>query len=184
MRERPIVSLRWAISERIWAMFEYCNLWSKPFERARTQTDPQAARRSRSFADCRSIAVTIGFLLPLVACCTLPPALSGRQPLLALPSGGIASQQPSQEVPPFGPHGEHPTPQEGTPPLTKKQKQGIVKSNFEKMKRDADELAALAKTLQEDLNKSNENVFSLRIVDRVEKIEKLAKKIRNEAKGE
>jgi len=52
------------------------------------------------------------------------------------------------------------------------------------MKRDADELAALAKTLQEDLNKSNENVFSLRIVDRVEKIEKLAKKIRNEAKGE
>jgi len=59
-----------------------------------------------------------------------------------------------------------------------------VKSNFEKMKRDADELAALAKTLQEDLNKSNENVFSLRIVDRAEKIEKLAKKIRNEAKGE
>ena len=130
-------------------MFEYCNLWSKPFERARTQTDPQAARRSRSFADPRSITVTIGFLLPLVACCTLPPALSGRQPLLAFPSGGIA-----------------------------------VKSNFEKMKRDADELAALAKTLQEDLNKSNENVFSLRIVDRAEKIEKLAKKIRNEAKGE
>ena len=68
--------------------------------------------------------------------------------------------------------------------MTKKQRQGIVKSNFEKMKRDADELAALAKTLQEDLNKSNENVFSLRIVDRAEKIEKLAKKIRNEAKGE
>jgi cellobiose phosphorylase len=59
----------------------------------------------------------------------------------------------------------------------------LLKDNFEKMKRDADELADLAKSLQEDLNKSNENVFSLGVVDKADKIEKLAKKIKGTARG-
>ncbi len=67
--------------------------------------------------------------------------------------------------------------------LQRKQKQEILRSNFEKMKHDAEELAGLAKSLQEDLSKSNENVFSLKIVDKAEKIEKLAKKIKNAARG-
>ncbi len=69
-------------------------------------------------------------------------------------------------------------------PLSGKQKQDILKSNFEKMKHDADDLAALAKSLQEDLNKSNENVLSLKIVEKAEKIEKLAKKIKATARGD
>lgn len=67
--------------------------------------------------------------------------------------------------------------------LSQKQKRDILKANFEKMKRDADELADLAKSLQEDLNKSNANVLSLGIVEKAEKIEKLAKKIKSTAKG-
>jgi len=59
-----------------------------------------------------------------------------------------------------------------------------MKSNFEKMKRDANELAGLAKSLQQDLNKSNQNVLSLKVLDRAEKIEKLARKIKTEAKGD
>ena len=51
------------------------------------------------------------------------------------------------------------------------------------MKRDADELADLAKSLQEDLNKSNQNVFSLGVVDKADKIEKLAKRIKGTARG-
>ncbi len=67
--------------------------------------------------------------------------------------------------------------------LQAKQKRDLLKSNFEKMKRDADELASLAKSLQEDLDKSNQNLLSLKIVNKAEKIEKLAKKIKEVAKG-
>ncbi|HZO99009.1 MAG TPA: hypothetical protein VFD30_01820 [Terriglobia bacterium] len=65
----------------------------------------------------------------------------------------------------------------------RKQKKELLKSNFEKMQQDARELVELAKSLEDDLNKSNENVLSLKIVDRADKIEKLARKIKNSAKG-
>ena len=58
-----------------------------------------------------------------------------------------------------------------------------MKANFEKMKRDAGELTDLAKALQEELNKSNENILSLDIVDKADKIEKLARKIKGTARG-
>ena len=70
-----------------------------------------------------------------------------------------------------------------TPSLKAKQKQELLKANFEKVKRDADDLLVLAKSLQEDVGKSNENVLSLRVVEKAEKIEKLAKRIKSTAKG-
>ena len=70
-----------------------------------------------------------------------------------------------------------------TPQLSGKQKHKLLKSNFEAMKREAGELAGLAKALQEELNKSNENVLSLDIVDKADKIEKLARKIKGTARG-
>ena len=77
------------------------------------------------------------------------------------------------------------TPQEPgpTPQIPSKQRQELLKSNFEKMKRNADELAALVKSLQEELGRSNENVLSLKIVSQAEKIEKLARRIKEAAKG-
>jgi hypothetical protein len=51
------------------------------------------------------------------------------------------------------------------------------------MKRDAGELADLAKALQDQLNKSNENILSLDIVDKADKIERLAKRIKTTARG-
>jgi hypothetical protein len=68
-------------------------------------------------------------------------------------------------------------------PLTGKQKRNLLKSNFEKMKRQARELTDLAKALQEELNTSNENVLSLDIVQKADKIEKLARKIKGTARG-
>jgi hypothetical protein len=89
-----------------------------------------------------------------------------------------------QGVPQQGHSQQAPGPAEAAPPpLSEKQKKDLLKDNFERMKRDADELADLAKSLQEDLNKSNENVFSLRVVDKAEKIEKLAKRIKGTARG-
>ena len=80
-----------------------------------------------------------------------------------------------QEMPPA-----EPEPPQG---LSQKQKRDLLKANFEQMKRDADALAALAKSLQEDLAKSNENVLSLHVVEKAEKIERLAKKIKGTARG-
>ena len=67
--------------------------------------------------------------------------------------------------------------------ITPKQRRELMKANLEKMKRDAEELASLAKALQEELDKSSENVLSLQIVDKAEKIEKLAKRIKSTARG-
>ena len=64
-----------------------------------------------------------------------------------------------------------------------KHQRDLLKFKFEKMKEDADELAELAKSLQEDLDESNENVLSVEVVKKAEKIEKLAKKIRSAARG-
>ena len=43
------------------------------------------------------------------------------------------------------------------------------------MKRQANELARRAKSLQDDLDKSNQNVLSLGVIDKAQRIEKLAK---------
>ncbi|MGD0697867.1 MAG: hypothetical protein ABSB82_23875 [Terriglobia bacterium] len=77
-----------------------------------------------------------------------------------------------------------PSENEPGPPLTPKQKQDLLKSNFEKLKKDAADLAALAKSLQQEIDTSNENVLSLKVVDKAEKIEKLARKIKTAAKGQ
>jgi len=80
-------------------------------------------------------------------------------------------------------HGAQTTEESPQIPLTGKQQRGLLKSNFEKMKHDAKELADLSKALQEELDKSNENVLSLGIVDKADKIEKLARKIKGTARG-
>jgi aconitase A len=66
--------------------------------------------------------------------------------------------------------------------LSSKQKRSLRKDRFNQMKEHADELAGLANSLHEDLENSNENVLSLDIIEKAKKIEKLAKKIREEAK--
>ena len=93
---------------------------------------------------------------------------------------GQSSPSPQRAQPP----NRVPTPEETTqPPVSEKQKRSILKSNFEKMRRDVDELAELTKQLQGDLDKSNENILSLGVIDKADKIEKLAKRIKSSAHG-
>ncbi len=54
---------------------------------------------------------------------------------------------------------------------------------LEKTRIEAAELSALADQLRDELNKMTFDVFSLDIVDKTEKIEKLAKKIKGDANG-
>ena len=67
--------------------------------------------------------------------------------------------------------------------MNARQKLRIVHANFERSKSDATELATLAKELRAELDKPNVNVLSLEVMNRIEKIQKLAKKIRDETKG-
>jgi hypothetical protein len=91
------------------------------------------------------------------------------------PSGGASSAGSVQDL--------QTIPDSREIPLSDKQKREMLKANFDRMKRDAKELADLAKDLQEQLDKSNENVLSLGIVDKADKIEKLARKIKSTARG-
>jgi hypothetical protein len=67
--------------------------------------------------------------------------------------------------------------------LTAKQKRELLKSRFEKMKDDAAQLATEANDLHEELDKSSVDILSLDVIQKADKIEKLAKKIKDEAKG-
>jgi len=110
-------------------------------------------------------------------------------PLQTAPGVPDAISPPSVDAPPvptplraqmpLPPHEE----EEPAARITRKQKRDLLKQNFEKMKRDAEELAALAKALQEELDKSNENLLSWQVVNKAEKIEKLAKRIKSTARG-
>lgn len=79
----------------------------------------------------------------------------------------MVSAQPQMEIP---------------PKLRAKQEKDLRKYRFEKLKDHAAELAKLSAALKEELDKSNENILSLEVVEKAEKIEKLAKKIQDEAK--
>jgi hypothetical protein len=67
-----------------------------------------------------------------------------------------------------------------TPP---DQKGDPKESNLEKTKTEAAELSTLADQVRNELNKMTVDVFSLDIVEKTEKIEKLAKKIKDNANG-
>jgi hypothetical protein len=70
-----------------------------------------------------------------------------------------------------------------SPELTPKQKRELMKSNFEKMRNDAAQLASMANELRDELNKTSVDILSVDVIHRAEKIEKLARKIKEEAKG-
>lgn len=63
-----------------------------------------------------------------------------------------------------------------------KRRQALREYNFEQMKKHAERLSKMAAALQKEIAKSNEDVLSLEIVRKAARIEKLAKKIKQEAK--
>ena len=65
--------------------------------------------------------------------------------------------------------------------ITPKEKEELKKSNLEKTRADAAELSALADDLRDELKKMNVNVLPLDVIEKTEKLEKLARKIKGEA---
>ena len=129
--------------------------------------------RSHGFYRARGVILLWGLLLTFTC---LPPALT--------------SAQSQQNPPPHGGRSGTPMPDESVNSRTEipesmsaQQRQSIMRANFEKSKSDAAELAALAKRLREELEKPNISVLSPDVINRADRIEKLAKKIRDETKG-
>jgi hypothetical protein len=116
-----------------------------------------------------------GFILPLgvgiVAALVLLASVSVRSAQNPAPLKNEEVPPPAAAVkneaapPPSNPKGESKNP------------------NLEKTKIDAAELSALADQLRDELKKMNANVLSLDIIDKTQKVEKLAKKIKGEAYG-
>ena len=135
--------------------------------------------RSQCFATLRRATLSWG-ILATVAC--LAAALASAQaPQFPAPQGS-SETHPGHRLLSDIPGADNLTRSESTQ-LTPQQKMRIMKANFETSKNDAAELAALAKGLREELNKPNLSELSAEFMTRLEKIQKLAKKIREETKG-
>lgn len=63
-----------------------------------------------------------------------------------------------------------------------RQQRELRKMRFEQMKQHASQLADMARSLQQDIEKSNEHILSAEVNEKAKKIEKLAGKIRSEAR--
>jgi hypothetical protein len=134
--------------------------------------------RSHWFARQRGVIFSMGLLITLTC---LAPAQAPAQPQQSIqnPAPPTSGHHALSAIP----DDARTTGNYGPAPMSDKQKLSIVQANFEKSKSDAAELAALAKRLREELDKPNANILSLEVINRAEKIEKLAKKIREETKG-
>ncbi len=142
--------------------------WGIPLlaEGARQEGNPDMFNAKRSYQAWLAVLAAVALITAKPVTCGQAPS-----PVKARSSLGYGPQlNPGEVEPP-------------APSLPAKQKRDLLKYNFNQMKKDVQELAKLAKSLQEDVDHSNENVLSLDVVSKAERIEKLAKKIKDAAKG-
>lgn len=128
----------------------------------------------RGFIIPLGLLVGVTFILPTTA-----PSRSGDGP--ADPqTAGPSHPEPVLHLP--SPH-EVPTEKASSPELTSKEKRELMKSYFKKTKDDVAQLADMVNGLRDELDKTSANTFSLAVIHKAENIEKLARKIKKEAKG-
>jgi len=99
------------------------------------------------------------------------------------PSGGVTRREAAAEIVAQQQSEIGSGQEQSQASTTARQKQYLLKANLERLRRDAGELADLSKALQEELNKSSESVLSLDVSAKADKIQKLAKKIKGNARG-
>ena len=67
--------------------------------------------------------------------------------------------------------------------MQKRAEKESSEKNYKELREAATELAELSKQLSAEIDESGQHVISARVFDRLDKIEKLAKRIRDKAKG-
>ena len=139
-------------------------------------------RASPWFTRQRGVILSLGLLIAL-ACLAPDPAAAQTQPSPPTAPGSRERHLHSWTTEAGVPADQSiPVPSESVEE-SPQQKRPVMRAKLEMSKNDAAELATLAKGLREVLDKPNVNVLSREVVDRAEKIEKLAKKIREETQG-
>ncbi len=131
---------------------------------------------SNEFAELRGIILLGGLLIILVGIAPSSPLAQSSAPGIQSP-GIQTNSSRSRPANPNDISNDLPV------PMTDAQRQSIMRANFAKSKSDAEELATLAKGLRDLLDNPNAKVPASEIVSRADKIERLAKKIRDETKG-
>jgi hypothetical protein len=113
---------------------------------------------------------------------TIPLALTAPLGLLA---SRIYARSVAQEMGTRAPHQATPYPDTPNPEdMPKIDPQKILQHNQEKIQDDVEKLYALAGQLKDQVTKTDStNVLSLPLVQKAEEIEKLAKQIKNLARG-
>ena len=140
-----------------------------------THLIPRPYFRAETRKKALTITVALAFLGSLAGPCCLSGQAQGQF------QGAFGS--PQQQLPDQSRFPNRSPEPDGFPKHSQKRKQAMLDYNYKKLKQHAQDLAELAKSLQVEIEKSNENVLSLEIVKKAEQAEKLAKKIKNEAKG-
>jgi hypothetical protein len=107
-------------------------------------------------------------------------AVRSGQPLVTAPPQQMITAQQSQVEVMNNPISTMPLDaRDSTPPRkSSAPKQAKLKANFEKMRSDAATLAELANSLKAELSKANPNELPAQVVEKVEQINKLAKRMR------
>lgn len=103
--------------------------------------------------------------------------------ILAGACSGLAAQQPGEPTPPIMPRHQKPEPGSEGPSLPNPEKRAL-EDNDKDMKKKVERLYQLASELKEQVEKTDSSkVFDLNLMRKAEEIEKLARDIKNRAKG-
>jgi len=137
-------------------------------------------KRSQRLARLRGAVLSLGLVI-VVICFTAGPAPS-QSPQNTQNDGTLLNHAGGHRGLTSTPEGSDAR-SDAPPVLSARQKLSIMHANFERSKSDAAELAALAKALHDELNKPDGTTLTSEVINRADKIEKLAKKIRDETKG-
>ena len=103
---------------------------------------------------------------------------AARRPGLGTGAQGTAEPSATAAAATYYPFG-----QRGITQFEPKAEAGSAEVEFRKDEERYRRTARSRQSLQKDLDGSNQNVLSLKVLDKAEKIEKLAKKIKNSARG-
>jgi hypothetical protein len=123
-------------------------------------------------------AVILAFSLLLTLTCLMPAPVPAQSDDVSQPPTTHGQGRLS------GISGDSRTDESSSPQVFgAKQRHNIMLANLKKSKSDSAELAALAKELREELDKPNANGLSLEVMNHIDRIEKLARRIREETKG-
>lgn len=102
-----------------------------------------------------------------------------RRTFLLLVPTFVARLLPAQKAPPQPPTDE---PEDLRLPNGKKQQDEILKAEYQQNVKDAQELANIARSFEEDLEKDDRFVLSLSSLKKLDDMEKLTKRIRGRMK--